>query len=159
MARWLIKTLSSGVVFIHMYSTEHLYCDNAPIAGYLGLIISVIINLASPLHATSFGFKNWHHFLKIMLAISRTTGPILGLFVLIWMHFSCWIQIWQWKCEILKFCKKFEIVNMFSAFHMCMDRVNHCYHRHRSQWSSWRKLDISSLVESSFNHHPRPFII
>ena len=27
-------------------------------------------------------------------AILRTTGPILGLFVLIWMYFTCWIQIW-----------------------------------------------------------------
>ena len=39
--------------------------------------------------------------------ISRTAGPILGLLVFIWMHFSCWIQIRQWKCKILKFLKKF----------------------------------------------------
>ena len=38
--------------------------------------------------------------------ISWTTAPILGLFILIWMHFSCWIQIWQWKFEFWKFLEK-----------------------------------------------------
>ena len=32
---------------------------------------------------------------KIQGAISRTTRPILGMFVLIRMHFSWWIQIWK----------------------------------------------------------------
>ncbi len=32
--------------------------------------------------------------MKISQAISRTTGPNKGLFVLILMHFSCWSQIW-----------------------------------------------------------------
>ena len=36
---------------------------------------------------------NFNYFLKIQKAISKTTAPILGLFVLIWMHFSCLIQI------------------------------------------------------------------
>ena len=32
---------------------------------------------------------NLQHFLKISLAVSRITEPILGLFVFVWMHFSC----------------------------------------------------------------------
>ena len=40
--------------------------------------------------------------------ISRTTEPILGLFVLIWMHFSCSIKIGQWKFEFLKIFEKGE---------------------------------------------------
>ena len=34
----------------------------------------------------------FNYFLKIQGAISKTTAPILRLFVLIWMHFSYWIQ-------------------------------------------------------------------
>ena len=37
--------------------------------------------------------------LKIQVAISRSTTPILGLFVLIRMHISWWIQKQQWKFE------------------------------------------------------------
>ena len=37
----------------------------------------------------------WNYFLKIQWTISTTLTPILGLFVLILMHLSCWIQIWQ----------------------------------------------------------------
>ena len=35
--------------------------------------------------------KKWWMFTSILRAISRTTEPILGLFALIWIHFSCWI--------------------------------------------------------------------
>ena len=41
----------------------------------------------------------WNYSLKIQEAISRTTAVILGLFVLILINFSCWIQIWQWKFD------------------------------------------------------------
>ena len=34
--------------------------------------------------------------------------PILGLFVLTWMHFSCWIQIFQEKFTYLDFFCKFD---------------------------------------------------
>ena len=34
------------------------------------------------------GWKTW-----------RITEPILGLFVLIWMYFSSWIQMWEWTFE------------------------------------------------------------
>ena len=47
-------------------------------------------------HRLDFGYsfrrqklKLWQDSLKIHWAISRTTSPILGLFVLIWMHFPC----------------------------------------------------------------------
>ena len=50
------------------------------------------------------------HFLWFLCAISKTTGPVLGLFVLIWKHFLCWIQIWQWKIWIFKFWWKSEIL-------------------------------------------------
>ena len=46
------------------------------------------------------------YFPQIQGAISITSEPILGLFVLIGMHLSCWIQIWQWKFEFWKFSKK-----------------------------------------------------
>ena len=36
-----------------------------------------------------------------LLGILKTSGPIQGMFVLIWMHFSCWIQI-----QILKILKR-----------------------------------------------------
>ena len=36
--------------------------------------------------------ENLQNFLKIPLGISRIAEPILGLFVLIWMHFSYWMQ-------------------------------------------------------------------
>ena len=45
---------------------------------------------------------------------SRTTGPILGLFVLIWMHFSYWIQIWQYRFDILKFFEKAKFCELFA---------------------------------------------
>ena len=37
---------------------------------------------------------------QFQLNQSRTTAPILGLFVLIWIYLSCWIQIRQWKIKI-----------------------------------------------------------
>ena len=51
--------------------------------------------------------ENLKHFMKIQVTISRTTEAILGLFVLIWMHLSCWIQIWWWKFEIFEKVRKF----------------------------------------------------
>ena len=41
--------------------------------------------------------------------------PILGLFVLIWMHFSWWIQIRQWKFVFWFFLKKFDKFDLSSA--------------------------------------------
>ena len=43
--------------------------------------------------------KNYQNFVKITHAVSWVTAPILGLFVLIWVHFSWWIQTWQSKFE------------------------------------------------------------
>ncbi len=42
---------------------------------------------------------------KISQVISRTTGPNIGLFVLILMHFRCWFQICTQKIKILKISK------------------------------------------------------
>ena len=68
--------------------------------------------------------NSWQHFLKAVV-ISRTTWPILGMFVLIWVHFSCWIQIWPWKFEFHKFSttKKFENVDLSSVLNPRMKRV------------------------------------
>ena len=63
--------------------------------------------------------SNWERiFISIIIqeATSRTTEQILGLFVLIWMYFSCWIQIWQWKFKFwIFFDKKTEMLNLSSA--------------------------------------------
>ena len=60
--------------------------------------------------------KFWIFFFQITLAFSRTTAPILGLFVLIWMHFSCWIQRWGMAMKVwisTYFENKIEIVLLF----------------------------------------------
>ena len=44
-----------------------------------------------------------------------TTAPILGLFVLVLLCCSCWIQIWQWKFEYQNFVKKFKMFYSLSA--------------------------------------------
>ncbi len=57
-------------------------------------------------------------FMKISQAISRTTGPNIGLFVFILMHFSCRFQIWTWKVTVLKFVKNlWKIVAVDSTQH------------------------------------------
>ena len=43
------------------------------------------------------------HISEISTAISRINEPIPGMFVLIWMHFSLWIQIWSWNATISTF--------------------------------------------------------
>ena len=45
-------------------------------------------------------------FLKKKSLISQMNEPIPGMFVLCWMHFSWWFQIWSWIANILTF---FEI--------------------------------------------------
>ena len=67
----------------------------------LGLSISV-------LHV-NFMFLSKEHFLfkKILQAISRTTGPNIGLFGFILMHFPCWFQIWAQYLTMLTFLNFF----------------------------------------------------
>ena len=69
--------------------------------------------------------KSWDLklFLKIQGAISSTTAPILGLFVLLLMYFSCWIQIWQWKFEFPKILEKFENFGLSFALNIRAERV------------------------------------
>ena len=56
-------------------------------------------------------------------AISWTTEPKLGLFVLNWMLFSWWIQIWLWKFKFRKFLKKkLETLNLSSARDIRVER-------------------------------------
>ena len=52
---------------------------------------------------------------KISWATWRTTESTLSLFVLIWMQFSCWIQIWHWAFEFVKVLKKLKLFRWFSA--------------------------------------------
>ena len=42
------------------------------------------------------------------LSTSRNTEAKLSLFELIWMHFTYWIQIWQWNYEFTIFGWKIE---------------------------------------------------
>ena len=42
---------------------------------------------------------------EIWMCISRINKPIPGMFVLIWMHFSWWFQIWSWNFKIFIFLK------------------------------------------------------
>ena len=53
--------------------------------------------------------------MKISHAISRTTGPNIGFFVFILMHFPCWIQIMSRICNISNFSPLFcEKIGHFS---------------------------------------------
>ena len=81
----------------------------------------------------------------------RTIGPILGLFVPIWMHFSCWIQIWQWKFEIWQKIWK-RVTNL--ACHLLLtpvwrerERVK-IHRKHEERWSY-----------SNLNHSDEAFVL
>ena len=67
------------------------------------------------------------------MAISRTTEPNIGLFAPILMHFSCWIQIWQWKFELRQILKKLE--NFWSV--VC---TRHTVH-----------IDYSNVLRAGYN--------
>ena len=62
-------------------------------------------------HCSVQTLKSFNWFLKIQEAASRTTASILGLFVLIWLHLLCWIQVWQW---LFCFEKSFELKLTYS---------------------------------------------
>ena len=59
-------------------------------------------------------------FLKISKAILRITKPIPGMFALIWMYFSWWVQIWKgnkmlkfwYFWTILEFCRVISVMFM-----------------------------------------------
>ena len=83
-------------------------------------------------------------FLAIYEAISRTTAPILGLFVLIWMHFSCWSEKRQWKFEFWSFLgKKFEKFELTSVCSRCIekDKIRQCL----VGWWSWDWQNMWSI--------------
>ena len=66
-------------------------------------------------------------------AISRTTEPILGLFVLIWKHISCWIQIWRWAFKMISITKDFNNFEKNT--------------RHLISTFSWRGLILPSWLQ------------
>ena len=43
------------------------------------------------------------HICDFLTSMSRINKPIPGMFVLIWMHFSLWLQIWSWQSGTLAF--------------------------------------------------------
>ena len=51
---------------------------------------------------------------------------MLGLFVLIWMYFTRWIPIWQWRCELLKFLKKLDGFKLLFAINTIVLHPERC---------------------------------
>ena len=80
--------------------------------------------------------------LKLKGAISRTTGPIIGLFVLISMNILCWIQIWQWKFEIRSVLKIFKILTC----HLCFTSMR------RRLKPTWYTIYSSNTLLDLFVH-------
>ena len=85
-------------------------------------------------------------FSKSENAVSRTSEPILGLFVLIWMYFLCWIQIWQWKFEFWEFLQKIDIFDLLFELQICLERdnpyylyIHTCGHENRSSEKGLRR--------------------
>ena len=63
---------------------------------------------SNPYHAGNMEFTEQNEakiseISEILTAISRITEPIPGMFVLNWMHFSLWFQIWSWTFTISTF--------------------------------------------------------
>ena len=71
---------------------------------------NIYSNLKDVLHAgcrfVLWKVKIWNFFLKIQETISRTTSPMLGLFVCILIHFSCWLQVTNENLNFKKILKK-----------------------------------------------------
>ena len=60
--------------------------------------------------AIGFTMQNYFHllnFINFKKLISQITKQILGMFVLIWMHFSWWFQICSWNFKMLTFLQIF----------------------------------------------------
>ena len=72
--------------------------------------------------------------------ISRTTAPILGLFVLILMHFSCWIHITTGKksCQNILYITKYIQVLILYLISSSSD-------------SLWKEMSISHLNVNMWN--------
>ena len=97
------------------------------------------------LHVNTYHAGHWFYWAKLRLlsqnsnisqVISGITKPKLGMFVLIWMHFSWWFQIWSWNSTILIF---------FTNFVKCFT----C----RLHWpAAWKALNHASL--HSYAHDP-----
>ena len=91
---------------------------------------------------------NWcQKILKIHETISRTTGPIVVLLVLIWMHF---LQIWTTVCHssletlnILKINLAKKGANFLRSFLKYRSIFHNFWQRHKNRLMFW-----NSLVES-----------
>ena len=83
--------------------------------------------LSSALNSNTVRVKISQYLPKIAEVNSWTTGPILGLFVLIWVQFSCRILIREWKFEFWIFWKKFDTFSMASALNTYMMRVKRLF--------------------------------
>ena len=67
---------------------------------------------SNPYHAGNMEFTEQNEakiseISEILTAISRITEPIPGMFVLNWMHFSLWFQIWSWTFTFRHFFTNF----------------------------------------------------
>ena len=80
--------------------------------GQLATLTGLFLHFCSWLTHTTRG--HWFYWAKLCLfyqnsnisqVISGITKPILGMLVLIWMHFSRWFRIWYWNSTILTFCR------------------------------------------------------
>ncbi len=90
---------------------QTLFCSmhiNKGSASYSELVWSLNASLM-PLTLTMC--VNANVFQKISQAFSRTTGPNIGLLILILMHFPCWFQIWVEYLTILKVLGKISRKN------------------------------------------------
>ena len=83
-------------------------------------------------------YKGWkfRHFFLVALVILWTSEPILGLFVLGWIHFSCWVQIWQWEFDFPKLWKKIDNFGLPSVLDAGMGKV-------KVDWCIMWEFDLS----------------
>ena len=73
---------------------------------------------------------------EILMSISRIIEQIPGMFVLCWMHFSWWFQIWPWSSTMLTFftkCVKFMTCRLHSL-------------------AAWKALKPNPYIRKLLNH-------
>ena len=97
-------------------------------------------------------WKSWHFETSSQTsrAVSRTTAPILSLFVLIWTHFLCLIQIWKWKFD---FSKIFEKLGKFWSA-SCTQHLHGDVKRHKCHGlllTTWVNYLVVLLFQSNLD--------
>ena len=96
--------------FYHLHTPAHPHPEIEGSVLFRDSITSLStesLPIINTYHA-GFGFSEQNcvcflTFSEILTAISRTNEPIPGMFVLIWMHFTLWFQIWSWNSKMLTF--------------------------------------------------------